>query len=81
MNRFLDDPFHTEDYSKLRPEVIAGVKCVDLKSLLDILNKRAIFLIRKCADPQAKEPTTQLHRGQLAEISALYHELEKYETE
>ena len=83
MKRILDldtiRDFRAIDYTRLTAEFVSGVKCVGVTDLLDILDKRAILLLRQCADPAIADKQAQIHRGQLVEIEKLYKALKSHE--
>lgn len=68
-------------YNSIVVDSIAGANRVVVKQLLDILEHRAILLLRQCATPNLSEQTAQLHRGQFVEIQSLYIALHKYNNE
>ena len=73
------DQLKVISYSSVDVTLLAGVQVVSPKQILDILEQRAILLLRQCASPKLGDRETQFHRGQYDEVMQLRKALsEKY---
>lgn len=74
MNPF-DNVLNPSPYSELKQVEMGGVKYVDIKQLLDILQKRAILSLRVGLSAKDSTHVTSFQQGRYEEMRSLYEAL------